>query len=210
MRTEETLVKFPGTCPAPQLFGQSLPVNDPAEFRANFYATIPTRYNGRWHYPTFANPRHGDTPQGKDGCNVSWVGMPSLFESGILNVACVPFPPTPSEFILYFDFDNLSSRSSLHPTASMGAGTTPLNIFKLSRGDDPKEVLNWRLWLATFSFGIMGAARGVDEGLISGTLASSNFRDLLNLPDVESAEYADIKATIASMVQIGSVAGAGL
>jgi hypothetical protein len=64
----------------------------------------------------------------------------------------------------------------------MGAGRNPLNIFKLSRGDEPKEVLNWRLWLAVFSFGIMGTARGVDEGLISGTLDSAAFRDLLNLP----------------------------
>ena len=117
----------------------------------------------------------------------------------------------------------------------MGGSKSPLNIFKLSRGDDPKEVLNWRLWFAVFSFGIMGTARGmlvphnaqqdaqavesfltsylfagVDEGLISGTLASKDFRDLLNLPDVHSTEYASVKATIAAMVQIGSVAGAGL
>ena len=41
-----------------------------------------------------------------------------------------------------------------------GGGGKPQNIFKLNRGDDPKEVLNWRLWFAVFSFGIMGAARG--------------------------------------------------
>jgi len=49
----------------------------------------------------------------------------------------------------------------------MGAAKKPVNIFKLSLGDDPKEVINWRLWFAVFSFGIMGAARGIDEGLIS-------------------------------------------
>ncbi|KAL6251367.1 hypothetical protein RBB50_001576 [Rhinocladiella similis] len=92
----------------------------------------------------------------------------------------------------------------------MAGGKSPLNIFKISRGDDPKEVLNWRLWLAVFSFGIMGSARGVDEGLISGTLASADFRDMLHLPNVHSSEYASVKATISSMVQIGSVAGAGL
>ncbi len=91
----------------------------------------------------------------------------------------------------------------------MGAGGTALNIFKLNRGDDPKEVLNWRLWLAVFSFGIMGAARGIDEGLISGTLASSDFKKLLNLPS-SGPEYAQIQANISAMVQIGSVAGAGL
>jgi hypothetical protein len=41
-----------------------------------------------------------------------------------------------------------------------GGGGKPQNIFKLNRGDDPKEVLNWRLWFAVLSFGIMGAARG--------------------------------------------------
>jgi len=42
-----------------------------------------------------------------------------------------------------------------------GGGGKPQNIFKLNRGDDPKEVLNWRLWFAVVSFGIMGAARGM-------------------------------------------------
>lgn len=92
----------------------------------------------------------------------------------------------------------------------MGGATEPLNIFRLNRGDDPPEVFNWRLWLAVFSFGIMGSARGLDEGLISGTLASADFRNTLHLPDTSTPEYANIKATIASMVQIGSVAGAGL
>lgn len=42
-----------------------------------------------------------------------------------------------------------------------GGGGKPQNIFRLNRGDDPKEVLNWRLWFAVLSFGIMGAARGL-------------------------------------------------
>jgi MFS family permease len=92
----------------------------------------------------------------------------------------------------------------------MGAGGKPINIFKLNTGDDPREVLNWRLWFAVFSFGIMGAARGVDEGLISGTLASKNFQALLKLDHLSDTEYANVKANISSMVQIGSVAGAGL
>lgn len=92
----------------------------------------------------------------------------------------------------------------------MAPGKHPLNIFRLSRGSDPSEVVNWRLWLAVFSFGFMGTARGLDEGLISGTLASVDFRNSLHLPPTDSPEYADIKATISSMVQIGSVGGAGL
>jgi hypothetical protein len=48
-----------------------------------------------------------------------------------------------------------------------GGGGKPQNIFKLNRGDDPKEVLNWRLWFAVVSFGIMGAARGTLKVLTS-------------------------------------------
>lgn len=62
----------------------------------------------------------------------------------------------------------------------------------------------------SFFFWYHGTARGVDEGLISGTLDSAAFRDLLNLPGVKTLEYAETKATISSMVSIGSVAGAGL
>lgn len=90
----------------------------------------------------------------------------------------------------------------------MAGAKQPLNIFKLNRGDDPKEVLNWRLWLAVFSFGLMGAARGVDEGLISGTLNFKNFKHGLGLENLPDTEFANIKANISAMVQIGSVGSA--
>ncbi|KFY22636.1 hypothetical protein V493_06452 [Pseudogymnoascus sp. VKM F-4281 (FW-2241)] len=92
----------------------------------------------------------------------------------------------------------------------MAPGKQPLNIFKLKRGDDPKEVLNWRLWLAVFSFGLMGAARGVDEGLISGTMDSDHFKKILGIDALSKADFANVKGNISAMVQIGSVAGAGL
>jgi len=91
-----------------------------------------------------------------------------------------------------------------------GGGGKPQNIFKLNRGDDPKEVLNWRLWFAVLSFGIMGAARGIDEGLISGTLAKKDFKRLLGLDLMGEQELADVKGNISAMVQIGSVGGAAL
>jgi hypothetical protein len=90
----------------------------------------------------------------------------------------------------------------------MGVGKKPVNIFKISRGDDPKDVLNWKLWLAVFSFGLMGAARGIDEGLISGTLASKQFVHLLQMDTLSTIDYANVKANIAAMAQIGSVLGA--
>lgn len=111
-----------------------------------------------------------------------------------------------------------------------GSGKKPQNIFKLNRGDDPRAVLNWRLWFAVFSFGIMGAARGVDEGLISGellqynmycsflgtdclalgTFNSKNFQNLLQLDELEELDLANIKGNVSAMVQIGSVGGAAL
>ncbi|KAG9231636.1 putative quinate permease [Amylocarpus encephaloides] len=91
-----------------------------------------------------------------------------------------------------------------------GGGGKPQNIFKLNRGDDPKEVLNWRLWFAVLSFGIMGAARGIDEGLISGTLSKTHFTHKLGLDKMGDVELANVKGNISAMVQIGSVGGAGL
>jgi len=89
-----------------------------------------------------------------------------------------------------------------------GGGGKPLNIFKLNLGDDPREVLNWRLWFAVFSFGIMGAARGVDEGLISGTFNTKHFQQIHHFKQLDDAEYANVKGNVSAMVQIGSVAGA--
>ncbi|GAB7344327.1 hypothetical protein MBLNU457_2192t1 [Dothideomycetes sp. NU457] len=89
-----------------------------------------------------------------------------------------------------------------------GGGGKPLNIFKLNLGDDPKEVLNWRLWFAVFSFGIMGAARGIDEGLISGTFNTKQFQNSLGLKKLDPVDLANVKGNVSAMVQIGSVAGA--
>lgn len=93
----------------------------------------------------------------------------------------------------------------------MGGGGKPLNIFKLKRDeDDPKEIFNWRLWFAVFSFGIMGAARGIDEGLISGTFATKHFQKTLRLDHLNAVELANVKGNVSAMVQIGSVVGAAL
>jgi MFS family permease len=61
-----------------------------------------------------------------------------------------------------------------------------------------------------FSFGIMGAARGIDEGLISGTFNQSNFQELLGIDTLDEVALANIKGNVSSMVQIGSISGAGL
>ncbi|KEQ81442.1 putative quinate permease [Aureobasidium pullulans EXF-150] len=91
----------------------------------------------------------------------------------------------------------------------MGAGGKPVNIFTFKKnGSEPPEVLNWKLWFAVLSFGIMGAARGIDEGLISGTFATKHFQNSLGLDKLDKVDLAQVKANVSAMVQIGSVGGA--
>ncbi|KAI1431471.1 general substrate transporter [Xylaria sp. CBS 124048] len=84
----------------------------------------------------------------------------------------------------------------------------PVNVFKLKDLGEPEEVFNWRLWFAVLSFGLLGAARGVDEGLISGAFDSKSFQASINYDSYDKTEQANIKANVSAMVQIGSVAGA--
>lgn len=88
------------------------------------------------------------------------------------------------------------------------AGGAAINILKFNTGGLPKETLNWRLWYSVFAFGLLGAARGVDEGLITGVFNSHSFKRQLGIDDLDAAALADVKGTVSSMVQLGSVAGA--
>ncbi|KXT07336.1 hypothetical protein AC578_511 [Pseudocercospora eumusae] len=74
----------------------------------------------------------------------------------------------------------------------------------------PKEILNWRLWYGVFVFGLMGAARGVDEGLVGTTASLASFKKTFGLKDprLSAAEQADRLSNITSMVQLGSIGGA--
>ncbi|KAI0140842.1 general substrate transporter [Xylariaceae sp. FL1272] len=89
-----------------------------------------------------------------------------------------------------------------------GGVKKPVNIFKLKDLGEPKSVFNWRLWFAVVSFGLLGAARGVDEGLINGAFDSKVFQSTINYDSYGTAEQAQIKANVSAMVQVGSVAGA--
>lgn len=97
-----------------------------------------------------------------------------------------------------------------HATHKMaGPGVKkPVNIFKLKDLGEPKNVFNWRLWFAVISFGLLGAARGVDEGLISGAFNSDDFQEYINYESYSLVERTNIKANVSAMVQIGSVGGA--
>lgn len=89
-----------------------------------------------------------------------------------------------------------------------GGVKKPVNIFKLKELGEPKNVFNWRLWFAVISFGLLGAARGVDEGLISGAFNSKDFQRTINYSSYSKVEQTNIKANVSAMVQIGSVGGA--
>jgi hypothetical protein len=101
----------------------------------------------------------------------------------------------------YLVFDNKDETMA-------GGPKKPVNIFRLRNLNEPKEVFNWRLWFAVLSFGLMGAARGVDEGLISGAFNSKDFQRTIHYSQYSDVEKTNIKANVSAMVQIGSVGGA--
>lgn len=73
----------------------------------------------------------------------------------------------------------------------------------------PKEIYNYVLFLSVFIFGILGAARGLDEGTIAGSIYQKSFKKRFGLADTtkSSTWLANRKSNITSMVQIGSVGG---
>ncbi|KAK9417662.1 putative Major facilitator superfamily (MFS) profile domain-containing protein [Seiridium unicorne] len=89
-----------------------------------------------------------------------------------------------------------------------GGVKKPVNIFKLKDLQEPQNVFNWRLWFAVISFALLGAARGVDEGLISGAFNSKDFQNSINYSSYSKQDQTNIKANVSAMVQIGSVGGA--
>ncbi|KAM6537971.1 hypothetical protein FALCPG4_003865 [Fusarium falciforme] len=89
-----------------------------------------------------------------------------------------------------------------------GGVKKPVNIFKLKDLGEPAGVFNWRLWFSVISFALLGAARGIDEGLISGAFNSPDFKETINYDSYSTVEQANIKANVSAMVQIGSVGGA--
>lgn len=89
-----------------------------------------------------------------------------------------------------------------------GGVKKPVNVFRLRGLSEPKGVFNWRLWFAVVSFGLLGAARGIDEGLISGAFNSPGFQRAIRYSDYSEVDRANVKDNVSSMVQLGSVAGA--
>ncbi|CAF3599485.1 unnamed protein product [Fusarium graminearum] len=73
--------------------------------------------------------------------------------------------------------------------------------------ETPSEVLNWRLYWSTFVFGILGASRGLDEGLVGGMVSLKSFKTEFDLGAGSEHHQAQVESNITSMVQIGSIAG---
>ncbi|KAL1859760.1 hypothetical protein VTK73DRAFT_7456 [Phialemonium thermophilum] len=90
----------------------------------------------------------------------------------------------------------------------MAPSKKPVNIFRFRNLPEPPGALNWRLWFSVACFGLLGAARGIDEGLISGAFNSADFKNMIHYDRYSANEQADIKANVSAMVQIGSVGGA--
>ncbi|KAH7025174.1 general substrate transporter [Microdochium trichocladiopsis] len=74
--------------------------------------------------------------------------------------------------------------------------------------DTPKQVFNWRLYWSTFVFGILGASRGLDEGLVGGMVTLKSFSTEFGLNQGSKEQIAQTTSNITSMVQLGSIIGA--
>lgn len=71
--------------------------------------------------------------------------------------------------------------------------------------DTPREARGWRLWFSAWAVGALGISRGLDEGIISGVLKQHSFINTFGFDDNSPQE-----ATIASQLQLGSVAGSAI
>ena len=66
----------------------------------------------------------------------------------------------------------------------------------------PREALNWRLALAAVTVGLLGAARGLDEGIISSQVAQPAF-----IKSYGIANGSAMQSNITSMGQLGAIPG---
>lgn len=82
--------------------------------------------------------------------------------------------------------------------------------FTADTSEHPPEIFNMTLYLSIFLFGLFGAARGLDEGNISGNIANPSFiaRFGLKDPTKTADQLANLKSNITSMVQLGAIGGA--
>ncbi len=99
-------------------------------------------------------------------------------------------------------------------TQTIGKHTPSKEKFSLKKkffnnDNSPPEIFNKTLYISVFVFGILGCARGYDEGNISGSVAQTSFIKEFGLkdPSKTSSQLANLKSNITSMVQLGSIGG---
>ena len=81
----------------------------------------------------------------------------------------------------------------------MGAGGKAINIFKFNKGDDPDQVINWRLWfvckpnsMTTAPLLPLGGLLGRESSLVSLTQAICNSQLTVSRPCSASASWAPL------------------
>ncbi|KAJ5824536.1 hypothetical protein N7447_006876 [Penicillium robsamsonii] len=79
---------------------------------------------------------------------------------------------------------------------------------RLRMTDTPKEVFNRHLFWSVGIFGVLGAGRGIDEGLVGGMISLKSFKSEFPLDAGSASEIANRESNITSMVQLGSIGGA--
>ena len=78
--------------------------------------------------------------------------------------------------------------------------------------DHPPEIFNYTLYLSIFVFGILGAARGLEEGNSGSNTTLKSFQHTFGLDDKTKTadQLANLKSNITSMVLLGSIGGAAI
>ncbi|EGW34665.1 uncharacterized protein SPAPADRAFT_144982 [Spathaspora passalidarum NRRL Y-27907] len=113
-----------------------------------------------------------------------------------------------SHSILSNEHKELKDQVEVEPISS----PPPKRKFRwtIDKRDHPKQIFNITLYLSIFVFGILGAARGLDEGNISGNITLPSFIARFGLKDpTKTTDYlANLKSNITSMVQLGAIGGA--
>ncbi|CDU22583.1 related to Quinate permease [Sporisorium scitamineum] len=89
----------------------------------------------------------------------------------------------------------------MSPTTGSGKRWVPSKLRHVH--EVPSQALNWRLLLAVLSIGLLGASRGMDEGVISGSIGTPAFEHAFNVKKKSSKE-----SNIVAMVQLFSTLGA--
>lgn len=113
---------------------------------------------------------------------------------------------------MFKDEKEIQSISSVSPDNRVAEAKAPKSRFRWKVVDDhsPPQIYNWTLYLSVFVFGILGSARGYDDGCISGAVTQASFIKQFGLAakGQSATALANLKSNITSMVQLGSIGGA--